>query len=128
MFLFGHLIDAYFYASDPLSLVILFLSGPVLVVCLLPQFSLVLPAIAADRWLTPVDSWNLTRPYRGKMIVIDVVFPMLLATPPALLFFAFEGVVGQMFASLVSAIVTVFTITALSLAYREIVEKAPPSD
>ena len=99
---------------------------------LFSRLSLVLPAIAIDRWLTPLDSWRLSRQHQARLVFVLILFPMMLFMPfllvivliasisPILLGSVVPLYVAEVFESLTTTLLLVFTASALSIAYREI--------
>ena len=101
-------------------------------VYLFSRLSLVLPAIAIDRWLTPLDSWRLSRPHQARLVFVLILFPIMLFMPfllviilivsisPMLLGSVVPLYVAEVFESLATTFLLVFTVSALSIVYREI--------
>lgn len=94
----------------------------------LARLSLVLPGIAVDRLVTLADSWQMTKPHQGGMFFVVVVVPGLLTAilvlPQVLSGTLETGPVMLVVGSLVSTLIAVFTITILSIAYRQIIALA----
>lgn len=81
------------------------------------RLSLVFPLIAIDQHVTFKDSWQLTRRHQALMIFVVMVFPIALMSPVYLLrLLPYSFVLTSFFTTLT----TVFTVTALSVAYKYI--------
>jgi len=79
----------------------------------------VFPTIAIDRPISFTDSWQLTRRHQVLMIFVVIVFPFALMTPVYLLrLLPYSFVLTSFF----STLTTVFTVTALSVAYKYITQ------
>jgi len=81
------------------------------------RLALVFPGIAIDQGVSFGLSWKLTANYQWPMVVIFVLYPLLLGVPAYLLARLPEAF---LLAEALDSLMTVFTIAALSLAYREI--------
>lgn len=89
----------------------------VLVIWIFGRLSLVFPTIAIDRAVSFRDSWQLTRRHQALMIFVVIVFPFVLMIPVYLLrLLPYSFVLTSFFTTLA----TVFTVTALSVAYKYI--------
>ena len=105
--------------------------GPVLTIVtaawVLSRLSLVFPAIAVDEGVGLFLAWELTERHQLLMVTVVVLFPLALSLP-ALLFLLLPLPWSVLLISVLTAFVTVFSIAALSIAYREIrrVEYAVP--
>ena len=85
------------------------------------RFSLVFPGIAVEHNVTFRRSWELTQHHQLFMMLVVIVFPILLGIPAYLL----ETFVDStLLSSLLFAVLLVFQIAALSMAYRMITEEA----
>ncbi len=114
-----------------LSLIVLPLSLPlyipvvgwaitsILIIWVFGRLSLVFPTIAIDRSLSFRDSWQLTRQHQILMVFVVMVFPLILMSPVYLLrLLPYSFVLSSFF----STLTTVFTVTALSVAYKYITQ------
>jgi hypothetical protein len=81
------------------------------------RLSLVFPGIAVDRGITIPLAWELSKNHQVALVVTVIVFPLVLSVPYFLLSLMPWSYVP---ASIVDTAMTVFTIAALSIAYREI--------
>ncbi len=90
----------------------------------LARWSLVLPGVAVDKLVTLGRSWEMTKPHQGGMFLVVIVVPGLLTAIlmlPQVLSGTLEmGFVRLALGSLVGMLIAVFTITILSMAYRQI--------
>lgn len=84
------------------------------------RLSLVFPAIATDQNWSFFDSWKATRNHQFSMIMVVAIFPFIISIPEIILSYLpyMETLV-----SLLSAITTVLTVAALSVAFQVITEK-----
>jgi hypothetical protein len=82
------------------------------------RLSLVFPALAVDKGVSFGLSWDLTERHQWPMVVVCVVYPMLLGIP-AIALSRLPNVVVAI-PEILDTLLTVFTVAALSLAYREI--------
>lgn len=100
--------------------------GPFLVAALIiyaylfSRFSLVFPGTAVDEWVTPGRSWRLSRHHQLHLFFVVVVFPMLLMLP-SFISMLLPSMLDVLIGSILSTLMLVFTVAALSIAYREIV-------
>ena len=83
------------------------------------RLSLVFPAIAVDKGVSFKLSWEMMENYQMLMFSVVILFPMLLGIPAILLNFI---PYTFLLASLVSTVVIVFQVAALSMAYQLISE------
>lgn len=91
---------------------------------LLGRVSLVFPGIAVDKGYTIPYSWAATENFQKEMVVIVILFPITIGLPTAILsLLPYTSIL----VSAVSLLLNVFTIAALSLAYREILRSANES-
>ena len=117
----------------PPSMLIMFFPGNVLatiVVALLvcwifSRFSLVFPGIAVDKGITFQLSWQLSQNYQLLMFLVVILFPLLLAIPIILLSFI---PYSNFLVSIFSAIILVFEVAALSVAYKLITSEVYERD
>lgn len=79
------------------------------------RFSLVFPGIATDGDVTFSQSWELTRGYQALMFLVVIGFPVLLAGPIYILEFV---PYIPFLSSLAPAVIIVFEVAALSMAYQ----------
>lgn len=82
-----------------------------------PRFFLVFPGIAVDRGVTLKESWELTKNHQLHMFLIVILFPVLLGTPLVLLEFLPYGL---FLSNLISTLIIVVEVAALSLTYQHI--------
>ena len=85
-----------------------------------------LPAIAVDRGFDPITAWRLSRGNGWKLVIIVGVLPCALKWIVALL--ARDGATTAEFGVLLvlTSVITVIQVAALSLAYWELTQPAPP--
>jgi hypothetical protein len=91
----------------------------VLVAIAFSSLSLVFPAVAIGEPMTLPAAWKLAEGHRLLMVATVFLFPLLLAMPLVALAALSMSVLGVLSTAL-QALITVFTITALSVAYAEI--------
>lgn len=92
---------------------------------LFSRLALILPAVAVDRWVTPRESWRLSHGYQLKLIFAVFIFPVLVFIPFMLILFPLTYLLPLKVAlagiqSLTTNFMLVFTVSALSIVYREI--------
>ena len=87
---------------------------------LVGRLSLVFPATAIDQGVSFKLSWELTRQHQILMILVVAVFPVILLLPAMLLSFLPYTFVLTSFLTTFS---TVFTVAALSVAYKAICQE-----
>ena len=86
------------------------------VVCwVIGRLSLVFPAIAIDEESSFSNAWDLSRNHQILMIVVVIVFPVLLFLPSQLFL---RVPYGFVISSILSTLAVVFTVAALSVAYK----------
>lgn len=110
--------------SGILSLIlILFLV--VVVFWFVGRYSLIFPAIAVDKSISFSQSWKLTHDHHFMMLFVVLIFPICVSFPITLI----EVVPGAFFiASIISTVMTVFMVAALSVAYKKITYADKDSD
>lgn len=86
---------------------------------LISRFSLVLPSIAIDQDLSFSDSWKVTKNYQLLMFVVVGIFPILLNILISLISFI---PYTSLAVTVLSLLITVWTVAALSVAFQIIVE------
>lgn len=86
-----------------------------LMIWVLSRLSLIFPAIAIDHTMSLKTSWQLTRQYQLMMVFVVVVLPAILAFP---IYFLKQLPYSFFLTSPFSTFTTVFTVTALSVAYK----------
>ena len=99
--------------------------GPILAIAgmawIFARLSLVFPAIAIDEGVGIPLAWELSRRHQMLMISVVILFPLALSIPAiGLLLLIFFVPAVSVLVSMITGLVTVFGIAALSLAYREI--------
>lgn len=103
---------------------LLLIAGASLYAYIITRVSLVFPAVAIDKWVTPLTSWQMTRSHQSTMLLGLLFFPLMLGGIVSLISFllaqVFPYIVISIFESLAGSLLLVFTITILSLIYAEI--------
>ena len=104
---------------------LLLIPGILLGLYILARLSLVFPGIAVDRMVTLKRSWEITQPHQRTMVLVVIVVPfclsLLLGVVQLIIGAVLPAVVAVGLASLANTLLLVFTITTLSLTYRQIV-------
>jgi hypothetical protein len=90
------------------------------------RFSLLFPSIAIDRGFDPVAAWNLSRGNSLRLMVIVGVFPFLLAAPVLVVYREDAAVLELIARDLLTALLLIVEVAALSLAYWQLTASAPP--
>lgn len=91
----------------------------VLLCWLMGRLSLVFPGIAVDDEFSFGKSWELTEDHQLLMFLVVVVFPLIVAVPVILLAFI---PYTTLLTSLLSTLLVVFEVAALSMAFKLITE------
>ena len=82
---------------------------------LLGRFSLVFPAIATGEKWAFKDSWKATEEHQLMMAIIAAILPLVIALPTIILIFIPNT---EIFTVVLSLITTIFSVAALSLAFK----------
>lgn len=112
------------YILDGAAASVVTILGACAYVYILARFSLVFPGTAIDKWVTISRSWKMSAHHQGSMLLVVIFFPiligLLLSLPFVLLSLVLPHAVVLALVSLSNTLLLVFTITILSLAYKEI--------
>ncbi len=90
------------------------------------RMSLLFPAIAVDRGFDPAAAWRLSRGNSLRLMVIVCLFPVLIATAIVLLYQEDASVADLLVISMLSALLLIVEVAALSLTYQQLTSPAPP--
>ena len=85
------------------------------------RIALVFPAVAADKAMSFSESWRLTKAHQPEMFLAVILIPILTLLPAVLLR---QLPYTFWLTSVLSALATVFAVTALSVAYKLIEDQA----
>jgi hypothetical protein len=94
---------------------------------LLGRMSLVFPATAVDAQTGLAWAWNKSRGNGIRLAIIVGLIPWISAALEYYLTRIIDGTIASVISSLVNYLLIVIEITALSLAYRELVQQKPAS-
>lgn len=95
---------------------------------LLARMSLVFPATAVDAQAGLAWAWNKSRGNGIRLAIIVGLIPWISAALEYYLTRLIQGTIAALFSNLVNYVLIVIEITALSLAYRELVQQEPVSN
>jgi len=93
------------------------LIGVIASMYIIVRFSLIFPATAIDKGLTFRTSWVLSKNHKLLMLYVLIMVPLFFAIPAYLINLFTDAF---WITSSINIIATVFTISFLSLAYKEI--------
>jgi len=84
------------------------------------RLCLVFPGIAVDNGVSFEESWNLTKNYKLLMFLVVIAFPLLITLPSiALSFIPYGGSISI----ILSTLIIVFEVAALSMVYQYIMSQ-----
>lgn len=90
------------------------------------RFTMLLPAIAIDRPVGLLATWNLSRGNSWKLVLIVCALPYLLEKAMKLVYGDRFSMLQAVSASVVFACIVVISLVANSLAFRQLTAPAPP--
>ena len=90
-----------------------------LAIMLITRLSLIFPATAMNHQTSIIEAWQMSRRHQVSLFGIVVLFPLIFVLLPSWLLSNVPY--ATLLSSLLSVVGTIFTLAALSLAYREVI-------